>query len=73
MLTHTIDEYVTSLYDRLQDSLAIAWDCAVKEAQRQKRLYDRKVGAVELRPGDHVLVHLDAFRGQRRKLKNPVG
>ena len=48
-------------------------DCAVKEAQWQKRLYDRKVGAVELRPGDHVLVHLDAFRGQRRKLKNRWG
>ena len=70
MLTHTIDEYVASLYDCLQDSLAIAQDCAVKEAQRQKWLYDCKVGAVELRPGDHVLVHLDAFRGQRRKLKN---
>ena len=46
---------------------------AAKEAQRQKRLYDRKVGAVELRPGDHVLVRLDAFRGQRRKLKNRWG
>ena len=56
MLTHTIDEYVASMYDRLQESLVIAQDCAVKEAQRQKRLYDCKVGAVELRPGDHVLV-----------------
>ena len=73
MLTRTIDEYVASLYDRLQESLAIAQDCAVKEAQRQKWLYDRKVGAVELRPGDHVLVRLDAFRGQRRKLKNQWG
>ena len=73
MLTRTIDEYVASLYDRLQESLAIAQDCAVKEAQRQKRLCDRKVGAVELRPGDHVLIHLDAFRGQRRKLKNRWG
>ena len=70
MLTRTIDEYVASLYDCLWESLAIAQDCAVKEAQRQKWLYDRKVGAVELRPGDHVLVRLDAFRGQRRKLKN---
>ena len=70
MLTHTIDEYVASLYDRLWESLAIAQDCAVKEAQRQKRLYDRKVGAIELRPGDHVLVRLDAFRQQMRKLKN---
>ena len=73
MLTRTIDEYVASLYDCLRESLAIAQDCAVKEAQRQKWLYDRKVGAVELRPGDHVLVHLDAFRGQRRKLKNRWG
>ena len=73
MLTRTIDEYVASLYDRLRDALAIAQDCAIKEAQRQKRLYDHKVGAVELRPGDHVLVCLDAFRGQRRKLKNQWG
>ena len=73
MLTRTIDEYVASLYDCLRESLAIAQDCAVKEAQRQKQLYDRKVGAVELRPGDHVLVRLDAFRGQRRKLKNRWG
>ena len=48
----------------------ITRDCAIKEAQRRKWLYDCKVGAVELRPGDHVLVCLDAFRGQRRKLKN---
>ena len=70
MLTCTIDEYVASLYNRLRESLVIAQDCAAKEAQRQKRLYYHKVGAVELRPGDHVLVRLDAFRGQRRKLKN---
>ena len=56
MLTHTIDEYIASLYDRLRKSLVIMQDCAVKEAQRQKRLYDRKVGAIELRPGDNVLV-----------------
>ena len=72
-LTHTIDEYVASLYDCLRKSLVIAQDCAIKEAQRQKRLYDRKVRAVELRPGDNILVRLDAFRGQRRKLKNRWG
>ena len=70
MLTRTINEYIASLYNHLRKSLVIAQDCAVKEAQRQKWLYDRKVGAVELRPGDNVLVRLDAFRGQRRKLKN---
>ena len=72
-LTRTIDEYVASLYDHLWKSLVIAQDCATKEAQRQKWLYDRKVGAVELRPGNNVLVRLDAFRGQRRKLKNRWG
>ena len=30
--THTIDEYVASLYDRLRKSLVIAQDCAIKEA-----------------------------------------
>ena len=70
ILTRTIDEYVTSLYDRLRKSLVVMQDSAVREGQRQKRLYDRKVGPVELRPGDSVLVRLDAFRGQRRKLKN---
>ena len=43
------------------------------EAQRQKRHYDRKAGAVELHPGDKVLVKLDTFRGQWRKLKNRWG
>ena len=43
-LTRTIDEYATSLYDRLRKSLVIVQDCAIKEAQRQKWLYDRKVG-----------------------------
>ena len=70
MLTRTIDKYVASLYNCLQDSLLSAHYCAIKEAQRQKQLYDCKVGAIELRPGDYVLVCLDAFRGQRRKLKN---
>ena len=72
-LTRTIDEYVASLYDRLRKSLVIAQDCTVKEAQWEKRLYDHKVGAIEMGPGDNVLVRLDAFRGQRRKLKNRLG
>ena len=71
--THTINEYVNALYKRLRECLKLAQESATKEANRQKRLYDRKVGAVELRPGDRVLVRLDAFRGQRRKLKNRWG
>ena len=56
MLTRTIDEFIASLYDHLRKSLVIAQDCAVKETQRQKWLYDCKVGAIELRLGDNVLV-----------------
>ena len=55
---------------RLKEALPIARDSAIMEAQQQKRHYDWKAGAVELQPGDKVLVKLDAFRGQRRKLKN---
>ena len=51
----------------------MAQDSTLKEALWQKCLYDHKVGAVELRPGDCVLVKLDAFRGQRWKLKNQWG
>ena len=71
--SRTTDEYVTSLYDKLKSALASARDIALLEAQRQKRFYDPKAGAVELHPGDKVLVKLDAFRGQQRKLKNRWG
>ena len=66
----TTDEYVMSLYDKLKSALASARDTAILEAQRQKQHYDHKAGAVELHPGDKVLVKLDAFRGQWWKLKN---
>ena len=68
--SRTTDEYVMSLYGKLKPALASARDTAILEAQRQKRHYDRKAGAVELYLGDKVLVKLDAFRGQRQKLKN---
>ena len=68
--THTIDEYVKALYERLRECLKLAQESATKKANRQKQLYDRRVRAMELHPGDRVLVCLDAFRGQRRKLKN---
>ena len=54
--SQTTDEYVTSLYDKLKSALASARDTALLEAQRQKRLYDRKAGVVELHLGDKVLV-----------------
>ena len=71
--THTIDKYVKALYERLTECLQLAQESTSKEAKRQKRLYNRRVGAMELCPGDLVLVRLDAFQGQCRKLKNRWG
>ena len=68
--TRTIDDYVLSLYKRLKEALPVARDSAIMEARWQKRHYDRKARAIELQPGDKVLVKLDAFHGQRWKLKN---
>ena len=69
----TTDKYVTSLYDKLKSALVSVRDTAILEAQRQKRHCNHKARAVELHPGDKVLVKLDAFRGQQRKLKNQWG
>ena len=69
----TTDKYVTSLYDKLKSALASVRDTAILEAQRQKWHYDCKARAVELHPGDKVLVKLDAFIGQWWKLKNRWG
>ena len=66
----TLDEYITALYQRLREALSKAKETAFQEACCHKWIYDKKAGAVELQPGDHVLVKMDAFQGQRRKLKN---
>ena len=36
------------------------------EACQQKWYYDRKIGAVNLKPGDLVLVKADTFKGKRK-------
>ena len=66
-LTRTIDKNVEMLYRHLRKSVKIAQDSALKDALWQKCLYDCKVGAIELRSGDHVLVKLDTFHGRRRR------
>ena len=71
--SRTTDEYVTSLYDKLKSALASTRDTAILEAQRHKQHYDHKAGAVELHPGDEVLVTLEAFRDQWQKLKKRWG
>ena len=65
-----LDNYITALYEHLKEAVSKAKLTADKEAHRYKRVYDRQAGVVELQPGDKVLVRLDAYKGQRRKLKN---
>ena len=36
------------------------------EACQQKQYYDQKIGTVNLKPGDLVLVKADVFKGKRK-------
>ena len=61
-----MDKYIASVWERLRTSL---WEAQVQltvEACQQKQYYDRKIGAVNLKPGKLVLVKADAFKGKRK-------
>ena len=58
------------MHGRLRNAFKAARISSNQEAARHKRLYDRRAGAVELCPGDKVLVHLDSYKGANRKLVN---
>ena len=64
-----VDEYVASVQDRLRTALWEVQAQSTVEACRQKWYYDRKIGAVNLKPGNLVLMKADAFKG-RRKIKD---
>ena len=68
-----IDKYVTMLYEHLRAAIGKAKTMAKRETKRFKRIYDQCAGAIALHPGNKVLVHLDSFVGQSRKLKNRWG
>ena len=61
-----VDTYVASMRNRLRSALREAQAQSTAEACRQKRYYDRKVGAVNLKPGNLVLVKADAWKGKRK-------
>ena len=48
----------TALWEAQAQSMA--------EACQQKWYYNRKIGAVNLKPGDLVIVKADAFKGKRK-------
>ena len=61
-----VDVYVTSVWDRLRTTLQEAQAQLMVEACWQKQYYDRKIGAVNLKPDDLILVKADAFKGKRK-------
>ena len=61
-----MDEYVTSVQDRLRTDLWEAQTQLTAKVCQQKWYYDQKIGAVNLKLGDLVLVKTDAFKGKRK-------
>ena len=64
-----VDTYVASVRDRLRSILWEAQAQSTAEARRQKWYYDQKVGTVNLKPGNLVLVKADAWK-RKRKIKD---
>ena len=58
--------YVASVGDRLRSALWEVQAQSTMETHQQKWYYDRKIGAVNLKPGDLVLVKADAWKGKRK-------
>ena len=58
--------YVASVRDRLRSALQEVQAQSTAEACRQKWYYDRKIGTVNLKPGNLVLVNVDAWKGKRK-------
>ena len=61
-----VDVYVASVRDQLRSALQEVQAQSTAEACQQKWYYDRKIGAMNLKPGDLVLVKADAWKGKRK-------
>ena len=64
--TKCVDMYIASMRDRLRTALWEAQAQSTVEACQQKRYYDRKIGTENLKPGNLVLVKVDAWKGKRK-------
>ena len=64
--TRNVDVYVASVRDQLRSALQEVQAQSTVEAHQQKRYYNRKIGAVNLKPGDLVLVKADDWKGKRK-------
>ena len=61
-----MDVYTASVRDRLRSALHEAQAQLTTEACWQKWYYNRKIGIVNLKPGNLVLVKADAWKGKRK-------
>ena len=64
--TRKVDTYVASVRDQLRSALQEVQAQSTAEVCRQKWYYDRKVGTVNLKPGNLVLVKADVWKGKRK-------
>ena len=64
--TKCVDMYIASVWDRLRTTLWEVQAQSTAEANRQKWYYDRKIGTVNLKPGNLVVVKADAWKGNRK-------
>ena len=64
--TKSVDMYVACVRDRLRSALWEAQAKSTTEAHQQKWYYSRKIGTVNLKLGDLVLVKADAWKGKRK-------
>ena len=62
----SVDVYVASVRDRLRRALWEVQAQSTTEACQQKQYYNRKIGAVNLKPGNLILVKADAWKGKRK-------
>ena len=61
-----VDEYVALVQQQLRTTLREALTQSTAKAHWQKWYYDCKIGTVNLKPGDLVLVKADAFKGRKK-------
>ena len=64
--TKCVNKYVASVQDRLRTALQEVQTQTMAEACWQKWCYDQKIGTVNLKSGDLVLVKVDAFKGKSK-------